>query len=619
MSLYLQCLQRSGQKGGPVHLAHGFSQGFEAFKMKANKKSLIDVFMMSMLAMISLPVILLGSIVIFGEYYFFRQDQQDIRSAYIKEQEAIFRHEVQKAIDYIQWTRSQNTVLDDELKSQMLNWLSRIRFHNKGRLPGFLFVRTNDGIQLVSISRPDLIGKDISLLTDPNGINSHKHLLKIIKSPGGGFVDYSWFNPSTRNVEPMRTYAKGVPALGWYVGAGFWLGDIKRVIFQKQLDFRNKVMKQITTISLLLSAMFLLQYLVYRVMMRKIRGNFSQFLEFFKTSASTAVTVDSQALNYSEFVEMADSANKMITARNQAEQALRNSENRYRNIIENIDEGYMEVDPNGNIVFFNDRLCEMAGYPRGELLGMNSREMLNDDDVEKVFQHFADVYETDETQPEFTCQVRRKDGVQKFVGFTPTVIKDQEGNKTGLRSIVRDVDRQKKYEENLIYLAYHDALTGLKNRKAFYEQLQDAIYHAKRYGTEIALIYIDIDKFKKVNDTLGHEMGDALLLEIRDRLQSSLRKTDFVSRIGGDEFVVLVDNPHHIHPAAIAEKIIASLAEPYDLKGNLVDYISSSVGISVFPTDAVDMDSLVKRADQAMYVAKEKRNRYVNYSDMAQV
>ena len=211
-------------------------------------------------------------------------------------------------------------------------------------------------------------------------------------------------------------------------------------------------------------------------------------------------------------------------------------------------------------------------------------------------------------------QAQRRD--LEICGSYPHGHQGRPGEKIGLRSIVRDVDRQKKYEENLIYLAYHDALTGLKNRKAFYEQLQDALYHAKRYGTELALIYIDIDKFKKVNDTLGHEMGDMLLLEIRDRLQNSLRKTDFVSRIGGDEFVVLVDNPHHVHPAIIAEKIVKSLSEPYELKGNIVDYISSSVGISVFPTDAVDMDSLVKKADQAMYVAKENRNAYVSYADV---
>jgi diguanylate cyclase (GGDEF)-like protein/PAS domain S-box-containing protein len=583
--------------------------------MKKKKKRLVDVIMVNMLIMISLPLVLLGGIFVFGDYHFFRQERKAIQKAYIQEQEAIFKHEVEKAIDYIRWTRKQHRTPGDEQESEMLSWISRIRFHNKGRLPGFLFVRTIDGIQLMSISRPDLMGKDISLLTDPDGINSHQLFLKAIKKTEGGYADYSWFNPSTRKVELIRSFVKSVPELGWYVGAGFWLGDIKRVIFDKQLDFRKKVMKQVSTISLLLSAMFLLQYLVYRVMMRKMRGNFHQFEAFFSQSTSTAALMDTTTLNYSEFSNMANAANQMIEDRNKAEQALRDSENRYRSIIENIDEGYCEVDPDGDITFFNDRMRDISGYSREELTGMNTAIMLEEKDVEKVFEHFADVYVSDEPQPEITCLIRRKDGSQKFVGLTPTVIKDAQGNKTGLRSIVRDVDRQKKYEENLIYLAYHDALTGLKNRKAFYEQLQDAIYHAKRYGTELALIYIDIDKFKKVNDTLGHEIGDVLLLEIRDRLQSTLRKTDFVSRIGGDEFVVLVDNPHHIHPAAIAEKIVINLAEPYNLKGNEVDYISSSVGISIFPTDAVDMDSLVKKADQAMYMAKEKRNAYVSYTD----
>ena len=319
--------------------------------MKEKKKSLVDMIMVNMLLMISLPLILLGGIVVFGEYHFFRQEREAIKKAYIQEQEAIFKHEVEKAIDYIRWTRKQHRTPGEDQESEMLSWISRIRFHNKGRLPGFLFVRTLDGIQLMSISRPDLIGKDISLLTDPDGINSHQLFLKAIKKPGGGFVDYSWFNPSTRKVELKRSFAKSVPELGWYVGAGFWFGDIKRVIFDKQLEFRNKVMKQVSTISLLLSAMFLLQYLVYRVMMRKMRGNFHQFVAFFNTSASTAVLMDTKTLSYSEFVNMAKSANQMMQDRNSAEQALRDSENRYRSIIENIDEGYCEVDPDGNITF----------------------------------------------------------------------------------------------------------------------------------------------------------------------------------------------------------------------------------------------------------------------------
>jgi len=583
--------------------------------MKENKKSLVDVIMVNMLLMISLPLVLMGGIVILGEYHFFRQEREAIRKAYIQEQEAIFKHEVEKAIDYIRWTRKQHRTPGEEQEAEMLSWISRIRFHNKGRLPGFLFVRSLDGIQLMSISRPDLIGRDISLLTDSDGISSHQLFLKTIRKTGGGYVDYSWLNPSTRKVALKRSFVKSVPELGWYVGAGFWFGDIERVIFDKQLDFRNTVIKQVSTISLLLSFLFLLQYLVYRVVMRKMRGNFHQFDAFFNRSSSTAVLMDAKTLSYSEFVSMANAANQMMQDRSIAEQALRDSENRYRSIIENIDEGYCEVDPDGNITFVNDRMSDIMGYSKEELTKMNSADMLEEKDVKKVFEHFADVYITEAPQPEFTCLIKRKDETWKFVSLTPTVIKDSQGNKTGLRSIVRDVDRQKKYEENLIYLAYHDALTGLKNRKAFYEQLQDALYHAKRYGAEVALIYIDIDKFKKVNDTLGHEIGDVLLLEIRDRLQGTLRKTDFISRIGGDEFVALVDDPNQIHPTAIAKKIVKKLSEPYNLKGNTIDYISSSVGISIFPTDAVDMDSLVKKADQAMYMAKEMRNGYVSYSD----
>lgn len=568
--------------------------------------------------MISLPIIILGGIFVFGDYYFFRQDRMKIRETYVMEQEEIFRNEVNKAVNYINWISKRHDINRDEQKKEILMWFSRIRFSNKGRLPGFLFVRSYDGVQLMSISRPDLIGKDISLYTDPDGINTHELMMKIIKRPEGGFADYSWFNPATRTIDPKRSFVRGIPEFEWYVGAGFWFGDINRVIFQKKAELANTIKNQITTVALLLVAMFLMQYLVYRVMIRKISSGFSSFMDFFRSATTRSAHIAEEVLYYSEFVDMAASANLMIEARNQAENELRNSEGRYRSIIENIEEGYSEVDRDGNIIFFNNAMCEISGYAREELQGMNSSELLSEEDVKRVFKHYADVYNADKPQAEFTYPIIRKDGSKKYIGVTPTVIRDKDGNKVGLRSIVRDVDRQKKYEKNLIYLAYHDALTGMKNRKAFYEQLQDAVDHAKRYGTEIALIYIDIDKFKKVNDTLGHEIGDALLLEVKERLQNCLRKTDFVSRIGGDEFVVIVDNPHHIHPVVIAEKIVTRLSEPYDLKGNIVDYISSSVGISIFPNDAVDMDSLVKKADQAMYKAKEERNRYFSYADMRQ-
>ncbi len=245
--------------------------------MKEKKKSLVDVIMVSMLLMISLPLVLLGGIVVFGEYYFFRQERDRLKKPISRSRKRSSSTRWRRPSTISGGRANSMRTPGDEQEAEMLSWISRIRFHNKGRLPGFLFVRTLDGIQLMSISRPDLMGKDISLMTDPDGINSHQLFLKTIKKTGGGYADYSWFNPSTRKVELKRAFVKSVPELGWYVGAGFWFGDIKRVIFDKQLDFRNKIMKQVSTISLLLSAMFLLQYLVYRVMMRKMRGNFHQF------------------------------------------------------------------------------------------------------------------------------------------------------------------------------------------------------------------------------------------------------------------------------------------------------------------------------------------------------
>jgi len=162
--------------------------------------------------------------------------------------------------------------------------------------------------------------------------------------------------------------------------------------------------------------------------------------------------------------------------------------------------------------------------------------------------------------------------------------------------------------------AYHDSLTGLPNRKAFYEQLEKYCDRANRNDASIALFFLDIDKFKKVNDTLGHGVGDALLVEISNRLKKSLRKIDFIARMGGDEFTIIVDNHKSFQPEKVAKKIIQILSETYHLKNKTVDYVSSSLGISLYPDDSTKLKQLLAMADKAMYKAKEQGNRYQFYS-----
>jgi diguanylate cyclase (GGDEF)-like protein/PAS domain S-box-containing protein len=572
--------------------------------------------MVSMLTMISLPIIILGGIFVFGDYYFFHKDRLELKASYIRQQEHIFQHEVDQAVDHLEWRLSSHKIPEDQLKKELMEWLPTIQFENKGNHPGRLFVGTYDGTYLLEEDRRAKKDGDTLSTSAPRKIEAHEIFLKAAKKPEGGFVDYFQIDRTTGKRVQKRAFIRGVPQFRWYVGSDFYYHDIDVIISQKKAELKEKIRQHVTSVILVLVAMILVQYLIYRVMMRKIIEGFTSFSEFFKSSAKKTVTVKKRSLHFLEFIELSESADKMLSERDRAENALRDSESRYRSIIENIEEGYCEIDIEGNIIFINDAMQEILGYTSEELMKTSTKRLLTEKDAERVVQYLANVFVSEKMPSEFVFPIIRKDGAKKYIEVSPGIIKNAEGKKIGLRSIVRDVDQRKKYEENLIYLAYHDALTGLKNRKAFYEQLQNAIYRAKRYGTEVGLIYIDIDQFKKVNDTLGHEIGDMLLQEIKNRLEGCLRKTDFISRIGGDEFVIIVDDPTKIHPEVIAQKVVDDLSRPYELNGHVIDYVSSSVGISTFPADAQDSESLINKADRAMYKAKESRNRFFNYSKL---
>ena len=166
------------------------------------------------------------------------------------------------------------------------------------------------------------------------------------------------------------------------------------------------------------------------------------------------------------------------------------------------------------------------------------------------------------------------------------------------------------YQKQLIDLAYRDTLTGLGNRKAFNEQLQHAVVHSH----QVALLYIDLDRFKQVNDRFGHAVGDALLSTVGERLRSSLRQPDQAFRLGGDEFAVLLENAEPEQAEALGSRLLTVLASPYHLGGQLIDFVTPSIGIAFYPLDAGDADALTRAADIAMYQAKQERNRCYRYT-----
>lgn len=312
-------------------------------------------------------------------------------------------------------------------------------------------------------------------------------------------------------------------------------------------------------------------------------------------------------------METASEQIALAIERKKAQDALSLSEIKHRSIIEGVKDGYCETDLKGRFDFFNEALCLITGYSRNELTGLPLTKLL--DNVGNHNDFLRQLIADQENETSF--QIIQKNGIKKHISIRPTLMVDEDDNPTGYRTFVRDIDTQKQYEEKLVFLAYHDPLTGLNNRKGFYEFLDTAYKTARRNNTCLGVMYMDIDKFKQVNDTMGHEIGDALLTTISQRLTDNLRETDFISRIGGDEFTVVITNDASFHPDRLATKLLNAISYPYDLNGHTIDYVSASIGISLFPDDDIKgIEDFVQKADQAMYEAKRKRNTFVFFKDM---
>ena len=298
-----------------------------------------------------------------------------------------------------------------------------------------------------------------------------------------------------------------------------------------------------------------------------------------------------------------------------AQEALRESEEKYRSILENIQEAYFEVDLAGNFTFFNDSLCRITGCSKEELIGANYAQFSDKENSKIVFNTFHKVYTTDQSTEGFDWSIVRKDNTKRFIEASVSIKKDSSGRPSGFKGVIRDITERKRIEQKLNYMATHDALTGLPNRIMFSQLLNQAIQTAKRNKKNLAVFFIDLDRFKIINDTLGHDAGDQLLQEIAKRFKDVLRSSDVVGRLGGDEFVILIEDFNHFRLMKnVAQKILSAAMKPVMIIGEECR-VTASIGISVYPNDGLDEQSLMKNADIAMYYAKEEgKNNYQFYS-----
>ncbi|MEZ6792921.1 diguanylate cyclase domain-containing protein [Pseudomonas aeruginosa] len=307
-----------------------------------------------------------------------------------------------------------------------------------------------------------------------------------------------------------------------------------------------------------------------------------------------------------------DELGQLAGEMNQMLERLEHSEARDRAILQSMRDGYFEMDVDGVILTVNPALCQLLGQTRETLIGHPYYELLGEDDLARARQPFQRAMQSGAGKT-FAIPLQRADGSLGYFEATVSLIHDLQGELRGYRGIVRDVSDQIAYQQQLLEMAYRDPLTGLGNRKAFDEQLGQALLRAGSGGSELALLYLDLDRFKEVNDRFGHDIGDALLRTVAERVRSTLRQPDKAYRLGGDEFAVLLEDSQENNPQRLADRLLAALVQPIALNGERIDFVTPSIGIALYPRHAGDAEGLVRAADSAMYEAKRQRNHYCLY------
>jgi diguanylate cyclase (GGDEF)-like protein/PAS domain S-box-containing protein len=282
-------------------------------------------------------------------------------------------------------------------------------------------------------------------------------------------------------------------------------------------------------------------------------------------------------------------------------------------IVENVPVAILAKESSkGRYVFVNRAAEALWGISRDKVIGKTAFELFPKAVADVITAHDDEFLKHKPKASSTTHRIDTLAGDQRLVNSTKIAIVDQHGEAQYLLDVIEDVTQRAQADERIRYMAHHDILTGLANRASFVEKIEDAIARLHRRGEAFAVLMLDLDRFKEINDSLGHDAGDQLLMEIASRLKLSLRESDVVARLGGDEFAIIqVSNEDPIrHASALSERIIDLVSEPFDLNGSNV-IVGASIGISLAPAHGSDASELLKRADLALYQAKaDGRNCY---------
>ena len=327
-------------------------------------------------------------------------------------------------------------------------------------------------------------------------------------------------------------------------------------------------------------------------------------------------------------MNMPAAAVKLLLKNRQGTQALQRSEQWHRFLVDNSPDIIYSLDAEGRFVFLNRRVETLLGYSQAELIGKHYTVILHEEDWERARFVFNERLAGARTSTDFELRLKTRHGSPHSMYFETRFIdagvdskypyraSSRAGRKFhGAHGVAKDISDRKKADEMIYHRAYHDSLTGLPNRLLFNDHLTLAIAQAKRNRSMLAVIFLDLDRFKAVNDTMGHAVGDQLLQGVASRLGSCVREGDTLARQGGDEFTLLLPHITDRHSAEnTARKIMSVLQSPFSIDRH-EQVTGASIGIAVYPDDGDSVDLLLKNADTAMYEVKTRgRNNYAFFS-----
>jgi diguanylate cyclase (GGDEF)-like protein/PAS domain S-box-containing protein len=300
------------------------------------------------------------------------------------------------------------------------------------------------------------------------------------------------------------------------------------------------------------------------------------------------------------------------------EDKLHANTNRYRKIAENSPDVIWTVDMDMHLTFINPSIIQLLGYGIEEAMSLTMEQIFTEDSYTLAMQALREeiaVEGIEQYDPHRTLmlglELRHKNGSNVPVEVNHRFIRRPDGKPAEIIAIARDITKRKQIEENVKRLAYYDSVTGLPNRELFNDRITMALLNARRNQQMLGIMMLDLDRFKNVNDSRGHHVGDLLLRSVGERLDSILRKSDTIARMGGDEFFILLAGLFKEEDVyQIAEKILESFQKPFIFDNHELD-ITASIGVAIYPNDGDDIDTILKKADIAMYRAKETgRNNY---------